>query len=211
MGKTDKKPGSPLRPPRRGPGSLQKAEEGKAEITAACPADFRSWLERHHADHDAVVVTLFKVGRGTPSITWPQAIEEALCFGWIDGVRYPTGPDTYTVRFTPRRKGSKWSQVNVASARRLIAEGRMAPAGLAAFEARVEGPPRAYDPKAELSGLPSEQAAQWTPLAKAFFDRQAPSWRHKIQWWIAQAKTVQTRERRMARLVEACEAGRKLM
>ena len=181
------------------------------EITAASPEAFGRWLEEHHEDEDAVVLTLFKVGSGVASITWPEAIEEALRFGWIDGVRQPTGPDSYTVRFTPRRKGSKWSQVNIRTAERLIAEGRMAPAGLKTFEARVEGPPRAYDPRAPLTEIPAEQAAQWTPEARAFFDRQAPSWRHKTQWWIAQAKSAQTRERRMAKLVEACAAGRRLM
>ncbi len=184
-----------------------------SRITCATPEDFRSWLKEHHAKAAAVELLLHKVGTGRPSVTWPQAIVEALAFGWIDGVRQPIDPDSYTVRFTPRRKGSKWSQVNVASARQLIAEGRMAPAGMAAFEARVEGPPRAYDPRARLAELgPAEaEALKANPAAGEFWLKQAPSWRHKTSWWIAAAKSDETRTRRMARLIEACAAGKRLM
>jgi uncharacterized protein YdeI (YjbR/CyaY-like superfamily) len=182
-------------------------------IDCPTPTDFRRWLEAHHASASEVTVRLHKVGSGTPSITWPQAIEEALCFGWIDGVRHPTGPETYTVRFTPRRKGSKWSQVNIRKVAELEAAGRMTPAGRTAFEARVEGAPRAYDPRSAMADFGPEEAAlmKANPEAEAFWERQAPSWRHKTAWWITSAKSPETRQRRMAKLVAACVAGKKLM
>jgi hypothetical protein len=102
----------------------------------ATPAEFRAWLERHHADRRELLVGFYKKSSGRPSITWPESVDEALCFGWIDGVRRSLGEEAYTIRFTPRQARSTWSAVNVRRARELIAEGRMTPAGLAAFEAR---------------------------------------------------------------------------
>jgi uncharacterized protein YdeI (YjbR/CyaY-like superfamily) len=182
-------------------------------LACPTPAHFRAWLEANHATADAVLVLLHKTGSGRPSITWPQAIEEALCFGWIDGVRQPIDADSYTVRFTPRRKASKWSAVNIASVARLREQGRMAPAGEKAFENRVEGPPRAYDPKRKMAELAPEQLKVFAanPEAEAFWTRQAPSWKHKMAWWVTSAKSAETRERRMARLLEACAAGKRLM
>ena len=102
----------------------------------ATPAEFRAWLERHHADRRELLVGFYKKSSGRPSITWPESVDEALCFGWIDGVRRSLGEEAYTIRFSPRQARSTWSAVNVRRARELIAEGRMTPAGLAAFEAR---------------------------------------------------------------------------
>jgi uncharacterized protein YdeI (YjbR/CyaY-like superfamily) len=182
-------------------------------IACAKPADFRRWLKANHARADAVLVLLYKTRCDTPSITWPQAIEEALCFGWIDGVRTPIDADSYTVRFTPRRKGSKWSQVNIKSVARLREEGRMTPAGEAAFEIRVEGPPRAYSPRDPTRAF---EAAHAKALAKdkkaqAFWEAGAPSWRHRVLWWVTSAKTQETRDRRMAKLIAACSAGTRFM
>ncbi|MBS0295323.1 MAG: YdeI/OmpD-associated family protein [Proteobacteria bacterium] len=182
-------------------------------VACPTPSDFRTWLEANHATADAVLVLLYKTGSGRPSITWPQAIEEALCFGWIDGVRQPIDADSYTVRFTPRRKGSKWSQVNIASVARLREQGRMAPAGEKAFEARVEGPPRAYSPKDTMREFSPEHAAALAadPVAQAFWDKGAPSWRHRAAWWVTSAKAQATRDTRMAKLIAACAGGRKFM
>jgi len=101
----------------------------------ATPADFRSWLLRHHDSMRELLVGFYKKASGRPSITWPESVDEALCFGWIDGVRRGIDADSYTIRFTPRRKGSTWSVVNIRRAKELIREGRMRAAGLAAFKA----------------------------------------------------------------------------
>jgi uncharacterized protein YdeI (YjbR/CyaY-like superfamily) len=184
-----------------------------APISCATPADFRAWLAANHRDAGEVVVLLYKTGSGRPSITWPQAIEEALCFGWIDGVRQPIDADSYTVRFTPRRRGSRWSQVNIASVARLRDQGRMTPAGEAAFEARVEGPPRAYLPKDPIREFEPAHAAALAAdaAAQAFWDKGAPSWRHKSVWWVTSAKAQDTRDKRMAKLIAACAAGKRFM
>ncbi|HEY3815341.1 MAG TPA: YdeI/OmpD-associated family protein [Caulobacteraceae bacterium] len=182
-------------------------------VVCATPADFRRWLKANHARADEVQVLLHKTGAGRPSITWPQAIDEALCFGWIDGVRTPIDADSYTVRFTPRRKGSRWSAVNIAKVAELRSQGQMTPAGEAAFDARVEGPPRAYSPKEPMRAFEPAHAKALAANAKAdaFWNAGAPSWRHKAAWWVTSAKSQETRDRRMAKLIEACAAGKRLM
>jgi uncharacterized protein YdeI (YjbR/CyaY-like superfamily) len=102
------------------------------------PAAFRAWLEEHHATADVLLVGFHKVGSGKPSITWPESVDEALCFGWIDGIRKSIDEHRYTIRFTPRKPGSIWSSVNIKRAQALIERGLMRPAGLRAFEARRE-------------------------------------------------------------------------
>src|SRR5687768_10251375 len=102
----------------------------------AKPADFRKWLKSNHAKQKELWVGFYKVGTGRPSMTWPQAVDQALCFGWIDGIRKSIDAEAYMNRFTPRRKSSNWSQVNLKRVAELIDEGLMEPAGLAAFEAR---------------------------------------------------------------------------
>src|SRR5688572_20591824 len=104
----------------------------------ASPADFRTWLERHHDSADELLVGFWKKGSGKPSIDWPEARDQALCFGWIDGVRKSLGPDSYTIRFTPRRPGSVWSKVNIARYAALKAEGAVTPAGERAYDAGKE-------------------------------------------------------------------------
>src|SRR5205807_4860217 len=102
------------------------------------PAAFRQWLEKRHDTAQELWVGYYKKGSGKPSITWPESVDEALCFGWIDGIRKSVGADSYVIRFTPRRTGSIWSAVNIKRAQALADEGRMRPAGLAAFRARRE-------------------------------------------------------------------------
>src|SRR5919206_4739458 len=104
----------------------------------AAPADFRRWLERNHDKADELLVGFYKKGSGRPSMTWPESVDEALSFGWIDGVRRSLGDQAYTIRFTPRKPRSNWSAVNVRRVEELTREGRMRPAGLKAFEARSE-------------------------------------------------------------------------
>src|SRR5258708_37829287 len=108
-----------------------------AEITYfKTPADFRSWFERHHASTSELWVGFYKKSSGTPSITWPESVAEALCFGWIDGVRKSLNETSYTIRFTPRKPTSNWSSININLVRKLTKQGLMHPAGLKAFAAR---------------------------------------------------------------------------
>jgi len=174
------------------------------------PATFRSWLEEHHASANELWVGYHKVGTGVPSMTWPESVDEALCFGWIDGLRRRVDDERYAIRFTPRRRGSVWSRVNLARVEALIAEGRMRPAGLAAFEARrpdevgytYEKPPEEFPDVYERAFRESDEAA-WN-----FFMAQSPSYRRTAIGWVLDAKREETRLRRLAQIVEASAARR---
>ena len=177
----------------------------------ATPKDLRAWLAKRHEQPGELVVGFWKVGSGKASVTWPQAIEEAVAFGWIDGVRHSLDEESYTVRFTPRKPTSAWSKVNIATAERLVADGRMAPAGLRAFAARKDNKSAIYsyeqrkDPKlseAEGNGLKSDAQA-W-----AYFSSRPPSYRKAATWWVVSAKKPETRAKRLAQLVSDSHAGR---
>lgn len=171
----------------------------------ATPAAFRTWLMKHHASVDVLLVGFFKKGSGTPSITWPESVDEALSFGWIDGVRKRVDDERYTIRFTPRRKRSIWSDVNIARVEVLEREGKMTDAGRRAFEARVEARSGVYayeQRDQELSGeylkTLKKNAAAW----KAWQSR-TPSFRRTHSWWVISAKQEGTRARRLEKLVES--------
>ena len=115
-----------------------------AAIFFKTPAEFRKWLGRNHAHAKELLVGFHKKGSGLPSITWPESVEEALCFGWIDGVRRSLDEISYTIRFTPRKPTSTWSAINIKLVEKLIGEGRMRPSGMAAFKARKESKSGAY-------------------------------------------------------------------
>ena len=177
----------------------------------ATPQAFRAWLEAHHTDAGELLVGYYKKGTGRPSITWPESVDEALCFGWIDGIRRRIDDESYSIRFTPRRARSIWSAVNIRRAGELIAEGRMTPAGLAAFEARDEERSATYSyeqrHKAELS--PEQEARlRADPAVWEWFQARPPSWRRAAVYWITSAKKPETRERRLATLIEDAAGGR---
>jgi uncharacterized protein YdeI (YjbR/CyaY-like superfamily) len=177
----------------------------------ATAADFRRWLEAHHVTAPELLVGFWKKGSGRPSIDWPEARDEALCVGWIDGIRKSLGDDSYTIRFTPRRKGSIWSKVNVARYEALTAEGRMRPAGVRAYgENKGRSGVYSYEnATAELSG--AETAAfKRNRAAWADWEKRPPSYRRAVLHWIASAKQPETRARRLATLIEDSAAGRKL-
>ena len=177
----------------------------------ATPAEFRAWLEEHHADRRELLVGFYKTGSGRPSITWPESVDEALCFGWIDGVRRGIDGDSYSIRFTPRRPGSIWSTANVKRARELIELGRMTPAGLAAFEARKEERSGVYSyEQREDARLDAAQEARFraNPRAWEWFEGQPPWYRRAALHWVASAKREETRERRLATLIEDSAHGR---
>jgi len=177
------------------------------------PADFREWLEANHAKAKELLVGFHKKGSGRPSLTWPESVDEALCFGWIDGVRRSLGETSYTIRFTPRRPTSIWSDVNVARVKDLERRGRLRPAGRRAFAARRSEKTGVYAfEQKEPARLSKEQEAalRANRKAAAFFDAQPPWYRRTATHWIVRAKRRETRERRLARLIEDSAAGRTL-
>ena len=179
----------------------------------ATPAAWRRWLEKNHARADEVWLGMYKKGSGTPSISWPEAVDEALCFGWIDGIRKSIDETRYKNRFTPRKKGSNWSHVNIARVAALTAEGRMAPAGLATFEARDPKKSGVYSfEQREQATLGAAFERQFRANAKAwaFFQAQAPYYRRVATFWVVSAKQEATRERRLATLIADSAAGRRI-
>ncbi len=177
----------------------------------ATPADFRAWLARHHDTDDEQWVGFYKVGSGRPSITWQESVDEALCFGWIDGLRKTVDEQAYKIRFTPRRSDSKWSTKNIASVEELIAAGRMAPAGLRVYENRRADKSGTYSyeqrNEAEL-GPQYEEMLRENRVAWDFFRQQAPGYRRTAAFWVISAKKEETRLRRLRTLIADSAAGR---
>lgn len=193
------------------------AEPGTPGGTAERPAvffrdagEFRAWLERNHESASELWMGVRRADVPDRGLTWADAVVEALCFGWIDSVSQPIDDDSRRQRWTPRKPGSTWSRVNIAHAERLIAEGRMHPAGLAAFERRTEARSGTYsheNPEAELT--PALRAiVEASPGATAFLEAATPGYRKAVRHWIMSAKRDETRERRAHQLVEDSEAGR---
>ena len=177
----------------------------------ATEADFRGWLTDRHAESDELLVGFWKKSSGRPSIDWPQARDQALCFGWIDGIRKSLGEDSYTIRFTPRRKGSIWSKVNVSRFEALEAAGLMTEAGRQAFEEN-KGRSGVYAYENELKSLTAEETALFRKNEAAWRDweKRPPGYRKLCLHWIASAKKPETRARRLATLIEDSAAGRKI-
>ena len=176
-------------------------------------AALRDWFARHAATRDVLVAGFMKVGSGAASVSWPEAVDEALCVGWIDGVRQRIDDRRYRIRFTPRKAKSHWSAINIARIAALEAEGRVQAAGRAAFARRTEANSRrasyerAADPvfdEARSARLRADAAA-W-----AFFAAQSPTYRRQLTAWVVDAKQEATRDRRLATLIEACATGRRL-
>ena len=177
------------------------------------PADFRAWLEENHERAAELWVGFHKKATGRPSITWPEAVDQALCFGWIDGIRKSLGDESYVIRFTPRKPRSTWSAVNIARAQELVAEGRMRPAGLAAFEARSDDRSAiySYEQRREVRLAPDqEREFRANQRAWEFFQAQRPSYRRPALWWVVSAKREETRARRLRTLIEDSANGRRL-
>ena len=171
----------------------------------ATPAEFRTWLEEHHARASELLVGFHKKGSGQPSMTWPESVDQALCFGWIDGVRRSLGETSYAIRFTPRKARSNWSAVNIKRAQELREHRLMHPAGIAAFEARSDERSNTYSFEqsgpVELSDEDRE-AFQANANAWGFFQSQPPSYRKAAMWWVIGAKREETRARRLATLID---------
>ncbi len=175
-------------------------------------ASLRRWLARHHAAVRELIVGFHKRAGGTPSITYPEALDEALCFGWIDGVRRSVDAVRYTVRFTPRKPKSYWSAVNVRKALALVRAGRMRKPGLAAFEARDPKHTERYSFEQSRPRMPSAElkAFKANAGAWAFWSAQPPGYRKVTTFFVASAKKPETRARRLALLIECSAQGRRI-
>jgi len=176
-------------------------------------AALRAWFVEHAATAHELQVGYYKRHTGKPSPTWSESVDEALCFGWIDGVRHSLDADRYTNRFTPRRKGSHWSNVNVTKAEALIAARKMRPAGRAAFDSRAarktgrasyENRPHAFPPE-------HEQAFKAHKAAWAFFSAQPPGYRRTAIWYVVSAVRAETQAKRLQQLVEVSAKGRRII
>lgn len=177
-------------------------------------AQLRNWFDEHHSQCDELIVGYWKVGSRKASITWSESVDEALCFGWIDGVRNRIDDTSYKIRFTPRKPNSIWSAVNIAKVQSLIEQGRMHATGIAAFERRLESKSRvyAYEQKdADISLSNNELAIlRKQPDAWRFFQSWTENYRRKVVWWIISSKKTETREKRFNQLLVACLEKRKL-
>lgn len=204
--------------PEAAPDAANRSEE---PLFFETPEDLRRWFQEHHADAGELHVGYHKKDSGRRSITWPESVDEALCVGWIDGVRRSLGERTYKVRFTPRRAASTWSAVNIARVAVLTAEGRMQPTGLLAFQARQESRSRIYayeqpGHKERLTARPVELDEPYAailrqnPVAWEYFQTRRPSDRRRWCQWVLDAKAEATRLRRLEKLIAACAEGKSL-
>jgi uncharacterized protein YdeI (YjbR/CyaY-like superfamily) len=176
------------------------------------PAAFRAWLEQHHAEADVLWVGYYKKGSGKPSITWPESVDEALCYGWIDGLRKSLDDFSYVIRFTPRKAGSVWSSVNIKRAQGLIERGLMRPAGLEAYQVRKENKSGVYSYEQRGVNLeePYNRLLKGNEAAWGFFQTQPASYRKAVSWWIISAKKEETRLKRLEKLIAHSVQGRRL-
>jgi uncharacterized protein YdeI (YjbR/CyaY-like superfamily) len=178
----------------------------------ASPSEFREWLERNFDSADELLVGLHKKNSGKPSITLREAQDEALCFGWIDGVARNLDESSWAIRFTPRKPRSVWSAVNIKRAETLIAKGRMTPAGLAEFEKRDENRAKQHSYERENPEFDpaSEERFRANEKAWEFFQAQPAGYRRLHMWWVMSAKTEETLAKRLAMLIEISGQGRRI-
>ncbi len=174
------------------------------------PAEFRAWLEEHHATTDHLWVGYYKKATNKPSVTWEDTVDEALCFGWIDGIRKSRDVESYMIRFTPRKSKSVWSQRNIDIVERLAAEGRMKAEGLAAFAFKDAHPDSGYATAKLNEALTDQMVARFKKSLDAweFYQEQPPGYRRHTVRWVMSAKREETRERRLATLI--ADSGNRL-
>lgn len=179
----------------------------------AKPKDFRKWLEAHHENTNELWVGFYRKASGRPSITWPESVDEALCVGWIDGLRKTIDAESYKIRFTPRKKTSNWSAVNIGRVKELTKHGRMRDAGVKAFELRKEEKSGIYayeNRKSAVLDTAAEKGFRSRPKAWAFFQNQPPGYRKLATWWVISAKREETKKKRLEKLISESEAGRRM-
>ena len=189
-------------------GRLVSEQQTRKLTFFATPATFRRWLAKHHSTATELHVGYYKKHTGKPSITWEESVDQALCFGWIDGIRRRVDDAVYTIRFTPRRKGSIWSDVNIRRVKALTAERQMQPAGLAAFKMRVENKSGIYAYEQRGVDLPEPYASllKKNKSAWAQFQAQRPSYRKQVFWYVVSAKKEETRLKRLNDIIARWQA-----
>ncbi|MEQ8809486.1 MAG: YdeI/OmpD-associated family protein [Imperialibacter sp.] len=176
------------------------------------PSDFRKWLEKNHQQETELLVGFYKKASGKPSITWPESVDQALCFGWIDGIRRSIDEESYSVRFTPRKPKSIWSAVNIKKVAELTKLGLMLPAGLEIFSKREEKWSEGYSFEQNNIALGKEYEAifEANQMAWQNFNNMAPSYKKPAIWWVISAKQEVTRRKRLATLIEDSAANIKV-
>jgi uncharacterized protein YdeI (YjbR/CyaY-like superfamily) len=174
--------------------------------------DFRKWMEKNHHIRKELWVGYYKKDSGKTSLDWPQSVDEALCFGWIDGLRKSIDKESYKIRFTPRKPGSIWSAVNLKRARELLELGLIQPAGLKAFNNKDEKKINRYSFERENVKLDKKYEKEFKSNKKAwdFFQSMVPSYKKPVTWWVMSAKQEETRWKRLKILIECSEAGEKI-
>jgi uncharacterized protein YdeI (YjbR/CyaY-like superfamily) len=174
--------------------------------------DFRKWLERHHEKETELIVGFYKVASRKPSMSWSHSVDQALCFGWIDGVRKSIDKESYSIRFTPRRSTSNWSAINIKKIEELKKTGLMKPAGLKAFSLRKENKSEIYSYEKDTLFLDSNYEVQFRENKKAwdFFMKQAPSYKKAIMRWIMSAMQEKTRQSRLEKTIKECEQQKRV-
>lgn len=175
-------------------------------------AAFRAWLEKNHAKKTELQLRLFKKHASKRGMGYRDALDEALCYGWIDGITHGLDEDSYTVRFTPRKKKSNWSAVNIKRVGELKANGRMAAPGLAAFEARDKSAKAPYSFEHKPQGLPPaySKALRANEPAAKYWDEVSPGYKRTVTFWVVSAKKEETRQRRLETLIEYSARGKKI-
>ena len=179
----------------------------------ATAADFRTWLEKHHDNLREQWVGFYRKNSGRPSITWPEAVDEALCFGWIDGLRKTTDKDSYKIRFIPRKPTSNWSAVNIRRMRELAHQRRVRSAGLKAFERRAPEKSGIYSYENRRSAVFSKAAVKQFHAVRSaweFFQQQPASYRQTAIWWVVSAKKPATHQKRLETLIADSKAKRRI-
>jgi len=176
-------------------------------------ADLRAWLKKNHATATELWVGFYTKDSGKPSITWPESVDQALCFGWIDGIRKRVDEISYQIRFTPRRRGSIWSATNIKRAKELVRQKQMRPIGLKAFAARIQNKSGIYSYEQRSTELrqPYARLLKKNKAAWNFFQTQPPAYRKMIGWWIISAKREETRMARLAKLISESAKGKRLL
>lgn len=174
--------------------------------------DFRKWLESHHEKETELIVGFYKVDSGKPSMSWSQSVEQALCFGWIDGVRKSIDNESYSIRFTPRRRTSNWSAINIKKVEELAKAGLMKPAGLKSFSLRKENKSEDYSCENDTLFLDLNYEIQFKENKKAwdFFMKQAPSYKKAIMRWIMSAMQEKTRLSRLEKTIKKSEQQKRV-
>jgi uncharacterized protein YdeI (YjbR/CyaY-like superfamily) len=174
--------------------------------------EFREWLEKNHKTATELLVGFYKVGSSKMSMTWSQSVDQALCFGWIDGIRKSIDKESYSIRFTLRRKNSIWSEVNIKKVEELTIKSLMTPEGLLAFSFRKEHKSGVYSHENDLAEFDKnyENKFKQNKLAWSFFEKQAPSYKRVIKHWVMTAKQEKTRSSRLERVIKQSEQQRKM-